>query len=95
MRERDIELYLVKRVKIFGGEIRKVRWLGRRGAPDRMVWLPGWRFPKMPEMKKPGKKLEAHQKREHKRLNKMGVKTAKLDSYGDVDVFLMNDFYVD
>lgn len=40
MRERDIEQYLVKRVKAMGGEVRKVKWIGRRGAPDRLVMLP-------------------------------------------------------
>lgn len=40
MRESDIEKHLVKRVKALGGEVRKVQWLGRRGAPDRLVMLP-------------------------------------------------------
>lgn len=40
MRERDIERYLVKRVKELGGEVRKVKWLGRAHAPDRVVMLP-------------------------------------------------------
>lgn len=39
LRERDIERYLVKRVKELGGEVRKVVWPGRRGAPDRLVML--------------------------------------------------------
>lgn len=42
MRERDIEAYLVKRVKELGGEVRKVQWVGRRSAPDRLVMLPPW-----------------------------------------------------
>lgn len=40
MRERDIEAYLVRRVRALGGEVRKVKWIGRRGAPDRVVMLP-------------------------------------------------------
>lgn len=40
MLERDIEKHLVKRVKALGGEVRKVQWIGRRGAPDRLVMLP-------------------------------------------------------
>lgn len=40
MRERDIEKYLVERVKALGGEVRKVKWIGRNGAPDRLVMLP-------------------------------------------------------
>ena len=39
LRERDIEAYLVKRVKALGGEVRKVQWIGRRAAPDRIAML--------------------------------------------------------
>jgi hypothetical protein len=39
VRERDIERYLVKRVKELGGEVRKVQWVGRKSAPDRLVML--------------------------------------------------------
>lgn len=39
MRERDIEDYLKQRVKAMGGETRKVKWIGRNGAPDRLVML--------------------------------------------------------
>ena len=40
LKERDIERHLVNRVKELGGEVRKVQWVGRRGAPDRLVMLP-------------------------------------------------------
>jgi len=40
MRESTIELYLVEQVKALGGEVRKVKWIGRNGAPDRIVMLP-------------------------------------------------------
>lgn len=39
-RESEVEAYLVKRVKELGGECRKVSWVGRNGAPDRLVMLP-------------------------------------------------------
>lgn len=46
MLEREVEAYLKKRVKELGGEVRKVQWIGRRAAPDRLVMLPepavGW-----------------------------------------------------
>jgi hypothetical protein len=47
MREAQIEAHLVKRVKESGGEVRKVQWIGRASAPDRLVMLPstfatGW-----------------------------------------------------
>lgn len=40
MLESEIETYLVERVKAAGGEVRKVKWIGRHGAPDRLVLLP-------------------------------------------------------
>lgn len=39
VRESAIEKHLVKRVKELGGEVRKVKWIGRNGAPDRLVML--------------------------------------------------------
>lgn len=44
MRESVVEAHLVKRVKALGGEVRKVQWIGRRGAPDRVVMLPPFRL---------------------------------------------------
>lgn len=44
MLERDVEAHLVKRVKELGGECRKVKWIGRVGAPDRLVMLPDGRL---------------------------------------------------
>lgn len=88
MRESQIEKYLCDEVNKRKGEIRKVKWIGRHGAPDRMCWVPGWVYPKMAELKPPGELLEEHQRREHKRLNKMGIETFKLDSFEDVDRFL-------
>lgn len=43
VKESDIEAHLVKRVKELGGEVRKVQWVGRAGAPDRLVMLPLFR----------------------------------------------------
>lgn len=40
MKESVIENYLTRRVKAVGGEVRKVMWGGRLGAPDRLVMLP-------------------------------------------------------
>lgn len=52
MRESLIEAYLVRRVKELGGEVRKVKWIGRRGAPDRVVMLPAFRL-SLPESGSP------------------------------------------
>lgn len=92
MRERDIEDYLVKRVTAMGGEVRKVKWIGRRGAPDRLVMLPlsercnpttFW-----VELKAPGEKAKPHQAREHERMRVMGQIVEVIDSLAGVEGLL-------
>lgn len=72
MRERDVERALIRRVKAAGGEVRKLMWIGRRGAPDRLVKLPG--KPVMfIELKAPGGRLSRLQEVEHRRLRAIGL----------------------
>ena len=93
MRESEIESYLVKKVKEVGGECRKVKWLGRNGAPDRLVMLRGqtiWvelkteglaaLFPHTPH--------ERQQHREHERMRAMGQRVEVIDSFAGVDALL-------
>lgn len=82
IRERDIEKYLVKRVKEAGGEIRKVAWLGRRGAPDRVVFLRGCHWV---ELKAPGEKPRAEQVREHKKMEAHNTNVFVFDSFEEID----------
>lgn len=96
MRESKIEAYLVKRVKAMGGEVRKVQWIGRRGAPDRLVMLPKTGYDiewgDSPtiwiELKATGKKAEPHQVREHTRMRRMGQRVEVVDSLARVDEVL-------
>jgi hypothetical protein len=97
MRERDIEAYLVKRVKEVGGLVRKVQWSGRKGAPDRLVMFPKvWlsdtvaycRGSVWVELKAPGKKPDPHQAREHDRMRAMCQSVRVIDSLEEVDAFL-------
>jgi len=86
MLERDIEAYLVRGAHAKGGEVRKVKWLGRRGAPDRLIMLPGrtvW-----VELKAPGQKCRPHQLREHERMRRMGQRVLVVDSLDSVDELL-------
>ncbi len=101
-RESVIEKYLVEQVKARGGEVRKVKWIGRRGAPDRCVMLPArklvsgldcaWCNPAgvviWVELKATGKGAEAHQLREHKRMRAMGQRVEVVDSFARVDEVL-------
>jgi hypothetical protein len=97
MRESEIEKYLVKKVKALGGEVRKVKWIGRRGAPDRLVMLPRWLDPKRlndigrtiwVELKATGKVAEPHQLREHVRMRRVGQRVVVIDSIEGVDALL-------
>ena len=86
MREALIEKYLVHRVKANGGQVRKVQWIGRRGAPDRRVMLPGrcvW-----VELKATGVPPEEYQLREHERMRKCGEDVRVIDSIAGVDALL-------
>lgn len=103
-RERDIERYLGKRVKELGGEIRKVAWVGRQGAPDRLVMLPErhwvlldsavvgaiWVELKNPETVKtfPANAHERAQHREHERMRKMGQRVVVVGTCEQVDEVL-------
>jgi len=84
-RESDVEKHLVKQVKRFRGEVRKLQWIGRNGAPDRAVMLNGVH---LVELKRPGAEPKPHQVREHIRLRRQGVKIYVLDSIAAVDSFI-------
>lgn len=84
--EADIECYLKHRVRALGGEIRKVKWIARRHAPDRRVMIPGlccW-----VELKAPGKGPNAGQLREHRRMRDAGEHVEVIDSRIGVDALL-------
>lgn len=93
MRESDIEQHLVERVRSLGGEVRKVKWIGRKGAPDRLVMLADRTF--WIELKAPGLAAlfphtphERQQHREHERMRKMGQRVVVLDSFHGIEEVL-------
>lgn len=96
MREADVEAYLVKQVKALGGEVRKVQWIGRKGAPDRLVMVPDVaRSAIWVELKAPGLAAmfphtphERQQHREHERMRAMGQRVVVVDSFAGVDEVL-------
>lgn len=93
MKEAVVENYLAQRVQGMGGEVRKVKWIGRRGAPDRLVLFGSRAKILKPvciwvELKRPGEKPEPHQAREHERLRDAGMRVAVIDTLGGVDTFL-------
>lgn len=101
-REVTIERYFVSRVTKLGGEVRKVRWIGRVGCPDRVVFWPekvpvnelfGSFFPRHArtdwvELKAQGKKPRPSQVREHLRMQQAGQTIYVVDSFNAVEAYL-------
>lgn len=83
MRESEIERHLCEQVHKWGGEVRKLKWINRRGAPDRVVMMFGKTI--FVELKAPGEKPKPHQVREHKRMALMGQKVYVIDSKEQVN----------
>lgn len=88
VKENDIEQYAVRRMSKAGGLLVKMKFIARRGAPDRialflvqgkMIWI---------EFKKPGKKADKHQMREHDLLRKAGQRVEIIDSFLGVDMLI-------
>ena len=95
-RENKIEAHLVERAERAGALVRKLAYIGRRGAPDRMVVWGTQRgervgFPcqiDFVELKAPGQRPDPHQEREHARLRSMGCNVFVLDSIEAVDAYI-------
>lgn len=71
MLESQIEHEVVFKARNAGWFVRKVAWIGRKSAPDRVfakagrtVWI---------EFKRPGEKPDELQKREHDRMREAGM----------------------
>ncbi len=88
MKESEIERYLVRRVKELGGVIRKVSWIGVRGAPDRLVMLPSGGHNFWIELKATGVEPTKLQLDEHERMRELGENVVVADSIARVEVVL-------
>ena len=91
IKERDVVKALKTRVKQLGGTVRKVRWIGRRNAPDLLVmWIDKKRLRNAVwiEAKAPGENPTAAQHREHARMRSYGMRVAVVDSLESVDNLL-------
>lgn len=83
MKESDIEAFLHARIKALGGVYRRMRWIGRKHAPDDFVMLPGRHC--MIECKRPGEVAEPGQAREHEAIRASGCAVHVVSSYADID----------
>ena len=87
MRERDVEEYLVTRVKAMGGIAYKFTSPVRANVPDRIVVLPKGLLVFV-ELKAPGKVANPAQLREHERLRELGQKVYVIDSLAGVEALI-------
>ncbi len=85
--EKQVEQYLVKRVKEMGGIAYKFTSPQRRNVPDRLCIFPDGKACFI-ECKAPGKKPTDGQKREMQRIAELLHRVSWVDSYQSVDAFL-------
>lgn len=87
--ERDIVEYCRKRVAAYGGEMRKVKWEGRRSAPDWLIMLPANTRREgralFVEFKAPGKHPTEAQQRELNLMRRSGLSATYFNSFDHVD----------
>lgn len=88
-KEGRVEDYLCRRVKETYGEQRKVKWIGRDGAPDRFCWW-DWPVAAFVEVKAPGGRLRGPQVREIRDMKVRGVPVYVVDTFEAVDKFIAN-----
>ncbi|WP_373845027.1 VRR-NUC domain-containing protein [Clostridium sp.] len=84
MREKDIEKYLVDKIKNAGGRAYKFISPGNAGVPDRLVLLPEGKIIFV-ELKAPGKKPTSLQLVQHRRIQNLGFKVLIIDNKQAVD----------
>lgn len=71
--EAELERRLVRSVKALGGVVRKVSWVNRRGAPDRLLLFPSIGRAVFVELKAAGGKLHPLQRAEAEILASSGL----------------------
>lgn len=86
VRERDVEGYLVRRVKAAGGWPLKFVSPGTRGVPDRLLIFPGKVM--FIEVKRPGQKSRKLQELVQDKLIEYRQEVATVTTYGEVDALL-------
>lgn len=86
MRESEIEKYLIDSLLKIKIRTRKVKWLGRDGAPDRLILARGGIWV---ELKAPKKKPRLNQICEAKVLRAAGMQCIVIDTKEKVDELII------
>lgn len=95
MREAKLEHLLHDRINDLDGEYRRVKWIGRRAAPDDYIMLlprrsPRWwkdGFVGWVELKAPKKGPRPEQAREHERMRAFGIQVLVINSVELIDFY--------
>lgn len=87
MLEKQVEQYLVKKIKALGGVPYKFTSPAHRSVPDRLILMPDGKS-YFVELKRPGGKPTAGQQAEHERIKSLGHAVFVLDCPAAVDRFL-------
>ena len=83
-KESVVEKHLKQQVERRGGQVRKVKFLGHDGAPDRLVLFPA-NIAAWVELKSATGKLRPSQEREHERLREMGQDVEVIRTEAEAD----------
>ena len=90
MTEKNIEQYLVRKVRETGGKAYKFVSPGNAGVPDRLVIFPSGKVIFV-ELKAPGKVPTNLQKAKHRELEKLKQRVLMIDSKEKVDTVLQQE----
>jgi Holliday junction resolvase-like predicted endonuclease len=88
--EGKVEKYLVRRVQETGGKIRKLKWISRNGACDRIAWWPSVRPTQVVfiEVKAEKKKPTVIQQRQHESMREDGLNVHTITCNEMVDLII-------
>ena len=90
MSEKEIEIYLVRKIKNKKGIAYKFTSPGNSGVPDRICMLPNGKL-FFVELKSPGKKPRALQVNQIRKITNLGQRIYVVDSKEMVDRILENE----
>lgn len=76
---------MISKLQKIGVSTRKVKWIGRDGAPDRLILANGGIWV---ELKAPGEKPRTNQKIELEALTKAGMTAYCIDSIEQIDTLI-------
>ena len=85
--EADVEARFVRVVEGHGWVVRKLEWVGRHGAPDRICFGPGGRMALAEVKNGYVGRLSPHQRREHGVLAELGHQVWVIRTNADIEAF--------